>query len=129
MSADRPSYSSHWRRDLKRIDSSYDFRFKNGRWQVVRYVDLPGQEQGAVILHWVQNEDGSYRPIDQRVIFHMRRQTFLSRHPGYKDRAARRDAEWTEKARQDGQRELQDRIDETKHMDKNRVYYYEGCMG
>jgi cytidylate kinase len=59
----------------------------------------------------------------------MRRQTFLSRHPGYKDRAARRDAEWTEKARQDGQRELQDRIDETKHMDKNRVYYYEGCMG
>lgn len=121
MAVDTPSYPKHYDNDLKRIDPDWEFDWdrKSGRWRVVKRAKLIGFG-GYTIIHWVQESDGSYRPIDSRALFHLRKQTFLSRHPRYAEMLARYDEEQEEKIRQQTRNDMQDSLDENKYWLRGR---------
>lgn len=127
MAADTPSYSKHYDRDLKRIDPSWEFEWDrgSGRWRVIKRAKIIGLD-GKTIIHWVQEQDGSYRPIDDRALFHLRKQAFLSRNPRYAEMIARYDKEQEEKQRQQDRDDLKDSIDENRYWLRGRSVWSYG---
>lgn len=78
---DGPAVDQRWRDEVHAIHADWDVEWDrvHERFRIVKVGWFKNQRQKSVI-HIVQEDDGSFRPIDQRTITHLRKREFELRN-------------------------------------------------
>lgn len=97
--AEAPSVPSHYRETVRNLHSTWDLEWRPEmqRFALVKRGWFRGRPQ-AIVQSVCQEDDGSYRPLDQRFIDHIMRQTFRERNGYYEDEAMAKREEQAQEA-------------------------------
>lgn len=109
-----PSVSQNYRDAIHNIRTDLDIQWRRElcRFAVVRVSKWKGKTQ-AMVQFVCQEDDGSFRPVDQRLVDYVRQQVYRERHGYYDaDKVKSRDESIPEQARRESQNDLEAHRDE-----------------
>lgn len=116
---DRPHLDQRWQREVANIDSAFVIRWdrNRGRWKVCTQDVFHGVTN-LITIHWVQEEDGTFKPFDMRTIRHLREQTWKTRRIEFIADSTRTDEALAIDLTKEADDAYQDIVDDNKHIVK-----------
>jgi hypothetical protein len=109
-----PSVSQHYRDAIRNIRPDWDIQWRQElrRFAVVKVGQFKGKPQGIVQMV-CQEDDGSFRQVDQRLVDYVRQQVYRERTGYYDPEQVRaRDEAIPEQARHESENDLEAHRDE-----------------
>ena len=111
-----PSVPSHVRTAVQSLHADWDvaWRPEMQRFAVVKNGWWKGRRQ-AIVLHVCQDEDGSFRNPDQRLVTYMSRQVYRDRNGWFEEReVSNREQQAEQQSANESQSNLESHRDELK---------------
>jgi hypothetical protein len=114
-----PSVPQHVRDAIRSLHSNWDVEWQPRlrRFAVVKHSQWRGRSQ-SVVQHVCQDDDGSFRQPDQRLVDYVRQQWYRDRN-GYYDEEQVKNRD--ERVEQDAKRETQNDIESRRDEAETRV--------
>ena len=109
-----PSVPQHVRTAIQSLHSDWDVAWQPNmqRFAVVKNGWWKGRRQ-SIVLHVCQDDDGQFRPPDQRLVTYMTRQVFRNRNGYFEEKEiAKRETAEAEQTKRESQSNLESHRDE-----------------
>ena len=108
-----PSVPQHYRDAIRSLHNDWDIMWRPEvqRFAVVKRGWFKGRPQ-QLVLTVCQDDDGSFRPVDQRLIDYVQRRVYVERNGDPEADAVKRDAAIEQSGRKESQNDLEALRDE-----------------